>query len=455
MKAGTTLVLAVVFLGLLAVVLFVDRNKPGDAAAPEGKLVELASESVERITFDNGTETMTLVRDGTGVWRIVEPIEAPADTIEISGFLNAFTDLPIDRVLEEKDADLEKYGIPSRVVALKLLGIDRPVKISIGTENAVGRTFFAQREGDPRVVLLPATLRSSLEKTLFDFRRKDDFRFETSSVTRIRLASPHVRWEARKTDGEWFLESPLKALAGGAKITALLDSLSGLRAASFAAETKNPEELKKTGLDRPETTVAVSVSGAKEDLVFAFHRGAEKTYVMNSESPRIIVPESDPLPELEKKPDAFRETRVAVFRSWDAVNLTVKKDGLSLALTKGPDGKWLFDAVPKDEADGAKVEAFLSRIEGLEAAGFVDAPKSPGVYGLASPRVEITIRTREEGAEPAEKSFTLLAGDVDKDGKAAVKNTQFDYLFKVDPAFLEDLPKDVGDWKAVEPEKNG
>jgi len=452
-KAKTTLILAVVFCGLLAAVLFVDRKKPGDAAGPEGKLVEIASENVERISFDNGTETMTLVRDGSVGWQIAEPIETPADTIEVSGFLNAFTDLPIDRVVEEKNADLEKYGIPSRDVALKLRGTDRPVKISIGAENAVGRTFFAQKEGDPRVVLLPATLRSSLEKTLFDFRRKDDFRFETSNVTRIRLVSPHVRWEARKTGGEWFLESPLKALAGEAKITALLDSLSGLRAAAFAAEAKNPEELKKTGLDRPETTVALSVSGAKEELVFAFRRSVEKTYVMNSESPRIIVPESDPLAELGKKPDEFRENRIAVFHSWEAVRLAVKKEGLSLVLAKGPDGKWMFDAGLKDEADGAKVEDFLGKIESLEASGFVDAPKSPDAYGLAAPRAEITIRTREEGEKPVEKEFTLRVGDAGPDGKAAVKNARFDYLFKVDAAFLEDLPKAAGDWKAAAPGK--
>lgn len=453
MKAKTTLILAFVFLGLLAVVLFVDRKKPGDAAAPEGKLVELASENVERITFNNGTETVTLDKNGSGEWRIVGPIETPADTIEVSGFLNAFADLPIDRVVEKENADPKKYGIPSRDVTLKLKGTNRPIRILIGAENAVGRTFYAQKEGDPRVVLLPETLKSSLEKTLFDFRRKDDFRFETANITRIKLASGNILWEARKTGGEWFLESPVKALAGEAKIAALLDSLSGLRAAAFAAEAKNPEELKKTGLDRPEATVTLSVSGAEKDLVFFFRRSVDKTYVMNSESPRIIVPESDPLPELGKKPNEFRENRVAVFHSWEGVKLVIKKEGLSLALTKGPDGKWTFDTGPKDEADASKVESFIRRIEGLEASGYVDDPKSPGAYGLAAPRAEITIRIREEGEKPVEKALTILIGDVDKDDKAVVKNTRFDYLFKIDAAFLNDLPKDAGDWKAAPPEK--
>ncbi|MCX6565752.1 MAG: hypothetical protein NTW38_04915 [Candidatus Aminicenantes bacterium] len=81
------------------------------------------------------------------------------------------------------------------------------------------------------------------------------------------------------------------------------------------------------------------------------------------------------------------------------------------------------------------------------------APKWRLFSALAAPRAEITIRTREEGEKPVEKEFILLVGGIGKDGLTAVRNARFDYLFKVDAAFLEDLPKDAGDWKAAAPEK--
>ena len=221
---------------------------------------------------------MTLARTGPNDWTITAPLETPADPVEVSSFLYALSDLKIERVVEKESADLQKYEIPAREISLKMKGADQPVKIAVGAENGVDGTFFARKEGDPRVVLLPRTLKPSLEKKLFDFRRKDVFRFETGDVARIRLVSGDVRWEARKDGTEWFLEKPVKALARDTEISALLDSLAGLRATEFAVEAKKPGAPEKAGLDRPEIIVALSFAEPRKDLVFAFQKAGEKTY---------------------------------------------------------------------------------------------------------------------------------------------------------------------------------
>ena len=449
MKGRTTLILAAAFLALLAVVLFFDRKKAGDVSGPEDRLAEIAAENVERIVFKNTSGTVTLARTGPNDWTITEPLETPADPVEVSSFLSAFSDLRIERVVEKENADLQKYEIPTREISLKMKGADRPVKILIGAENGVGGTFFARKEGDPRVVLLPSALKPSLEKKLFDFRRKDVFRFETGDVAGIKVESGKVRWEARKAGAEWFLETPLKALARDTEISALLDSLAGLRAAEFSVEAKKSGRPEKAGLDRPETTVTFSFPSPRKDLVFAFQEIGGKTYATNSESPLIVVPESDPTANLKRKADAFRETRIAVFNSWEAVGLQVKNNGLNLDLAKSAEGKWSFVSEPKGEADAGKVEAFLRKVESLEAAGFIDQPKPAAEHGLTVPRAEITIHTREQGENPAEKTITLLFGGPDKDQKMIVRNTRFDYLFKIEGAFLDDLPKSPADWKAA------
>ncbi|MHB8054899.1 MAG: DUF4340 domain-containing protein, partial [Candidatus Aminicenantales bacterium] len=382
MKGRTTLLLAAAFLALLAVVLFLDRNKTGDGAGPGEKLAEIAAENAEEITFKNAAETVTLARTGPNGWMITSPLETPADPVEVSSLLYALSDLRIERVVETESADLQKYEIPTREISLKMKGADKPVKISFGAENAVDGTFFARKEGDPRVVLLSRTLKPSLEKKLFDFRRKDVFRFETGDVARIRLVSGDVRWEAQKTGTEWFLETPMKALAKDMEISALLDSLAGLRATEFAVEAKKPGAPEKAGLDRPETIVTLSFTSPRKDLVFAFQKVGEKTYATNSESPLIVVPETDPSGQLAREADAFRETRVAVFNSWEALALSIKKDGLDLVLSKSAEGKWSFASEPKGEADSAKVESFLRTVESLAATEIIDRPKSPAAYGL-------------------------------------------------------------------------
>jgi hypothetical protein len=451
-KPKTTLILAVVFLALLAVVLFVEKRGSGETG-PEEKLVQIAAADVEKVSLKRGPETVTVAKNAAGEWLVTEPLEAPADSTEVSSFIETFADLKIERVVEKEKADLQKYAIPSQEVSLWLKGADKPVRVLVGSENAIDQTFFGQREGDPRVVLLPGLIKERLEKKTFDFRRKDVFNFETKDIGAVKLVVKDVRWEARKTGAEWFLESPLKALAKDSKISTLLDSLSNLRAKEFAAEAKTPEELKKAGLDKPEAIVTLSFPGSGKELVFSFHKADDKTFAVSSDSPKIVVPEADLFLELEKKAEEYRENKVAAFNSWEAYKVDIKKSGLTLTLTKASNDKWYFDAAQKEEADATKVESFVRKVESLESTEYIDKPKSLAEHGLASPQTEIRIFTREAGEKPVEKSCTVLVGTVDKDKKAVVKNGRFDYLFKVDGAFMDDLPKEAKDWKAPEPVK--
>jgi len=454
-KFKTTLILLVVFLGLLAVVLFVDKKgKPETAGGPEEKLVTLKSADVEKITLKKEDETLNFKKDDKGEWMIAEPMEAKADNAEVNQLADNFSDLKIERVVEKENADLKKYQIPQKEVTLWLKGNAQPVKILIGMENPLDKTLFAQKEGDKRVVLLSSTLKSSFDKKLFDFRQKDIFKFETADVKSIKLQAKDTQWEAQKKDNEWFFEKPLRALAKESKITNILDTLSNLKAKEFISEDKKPEALKKSGLDKPEYQVGLTMPAANKELAFTFHKDAEKTYVTTSQSTKIIVPESDVLAELEKKAAELRENKVVIFNTWQASKVVIKKGGLNITLTKAQNDKWYFDPAQKEEADSSKIETFIRKIESLEAAEYIDAPKAPATYGLDKPQAEVTIWTKETGEKPVEKSFAVLIGSQDKDKKQAVlKNARLDYLFKVDSAFLDEFPKEAKDWKLPEPEK--
>jgi hypothetical protein len=452
-----TLILLVVFAVLLAaVLLFEKKGKPG-AAGPEEKLVQIPSADIEKASLKKDGETLTFKKNDKNEWMIVEPMEVKADTYEVGNFVDGFADLRIERVVEKEKADLKKYEIPQKEVSLWKKGQADPVKILVGMENPLDNTFFAQKEGDPRVVLIPSLLKTPLEKKLFDFRQKDIFRFENKDVGGIKLAAKETKWEARKKDEEWFLESPLKALAKESKISTLLDSLAGIRAKEFVAEAKTPEGVKKHGLDKAEYTIALTLPAANKELVFSLHKAEDKTYVTTSDSTKIIVPETDILFDLEKKADDLRENKVVTFNTWQASKVAIKKGTLTLTITKAQNDKWYFDVEQKEEVDTSKVDTFVRKIESLEAAEYIDQPKALAEYGLASPQAEVTIWTKETDEKPVEKSFSVIVGNVDKDKKqAVVKNARLAYLFKVDSAFLEEFPKEKKDWLVAppaEPEK--
>ena len=126
------------------------------------------------------------------------------------------------------------------------------------------------------------------------------------------------------------------------------------------------------------------------------------------------------------------------------------KGGLTVAAVKEKvkdEEKWRLEAPEKPEADGSKVETFIRKIEGLEAAEFIDAPKGLAEYGLDKPEAEVKVRVKE--GENKTREITILVGREDKEKKqVVVKNSGLGYLFRVDSAFLQDLPKEAKDWKA-------
>lgn len=448
MKFKTTIILFVIFLVLMAYIFLFESKSKNDEHAKE-KLVALSSESVQKIIYKKEDETLEFQKIAEGEWLIIKPLEAKADKYEVNRLAEEFADLRIERVVDEEPADLEKYGIPKKEMSLYFKDKEPQVKILIGMENPLDNTFFAKRENETRVVLLSSSLKNLLEKSVFDFRQKDIFKFETDEAKSIKLRAKKIQWEALKKEEEWFLKKPAKALVKSSKINDILYSLSNLKANKFVSEEKTKEEIKNYGLDQADYEVSLSIPLSNQEVTIYIHKDDEKVYATTSLSPKIIEIEDSIIFDLEKKAEELREKEVANFYSWEVNRLHIKKGNITLTLAKDEENKWHFESQDKEEADKNKIETFIRKIENLEATEFIDPPLNLKDYGLESPQARVQIWLEEE--EEKVKEITILIGSEDKEAKQmVVKNTRFEYLFKVDSAFLEEFPKDLKDWKMEE-----
>jgi len=451
-KFRTTLILLAVGLGLLAIVLYFDSRGARTKAAVEktNTLIDLKGSDIRKASLVRGGETIAFERDEGGPWRLTAPLQAAADDAEVNGLIDSLASLRIERVVEKEAKDLSAYEIPKTEVSLWVKGREEPVKLLVGMENPLDRTLFAKRADDPRIVLLSSTLKTALDKKVFDFRQKDVFKFAAAEVKAIRVKARDVAWQAVREESGWSLKSPIASLAAKGKLDSLLDSLSGLRAKAFVAEAKTPAALKEFGLDKPEYEVALSLPASNQEIVFALHKAGENSYATTSQSTRIVTFEGTLLADLDRKVDELREKKVADFYSWDADRVSLKRGGAVIAAVKEKAGNadtWVLEGPAKEEADRAKIEDFLRKVEGLEAASFIDAPGPPASYGL-EPGAEIRIRTKDY--QGREKETVLLVGAEDTARKeVAVKSPGLGYLFRVDSAFLQAWPKEAGDWKAA------
>ena len=457
MKSRTLLILFAIVLVLLAYVYFFEfKGKAARQEAKEkaAKLVDVSADDVQAVTFKKEGATIAFKKDDKGTWSLTQPLAANADENEVSNFVDSFVSLTPDRTVEEAPKDLKAYEIPKMEVTLELKSGKPPVKLLVGMENPLDKSFFAKREDQAKVVLLGSSLKSSLDKTLFDFRQKDVFKFETDKVKTIALKAKDVAWQAERKDADWFLAKPFSVMAKKTSVESLLNTLSELKAKSFVSEDKKPDEVAKFKLDKPDYEVRLRLPASNQEVAFAFHKLDDKVYATTSASTKIVEVESSALTDLEKKPDEYQEKQVAVFSSWEAVKLVLKKGGVALTVAKDKDENWRIEAPFKSEADGDKVETLIRKIESLEAAGFIIPPITLKDDGLASPQAEIAVTVKELGADDKakEREIRLLVGREDIEKKqVVVKNASLDYLFWVDPEFLKEFPAKAEDWKPAPP----
>ncbi len=448
MKFKTTIILFAVFLVLLTTILLFEFKGKGEEYE-EKKLVALSSDEVTKIIFKKPDETLTFEIDEEGEWLIKDPLEAKADKYEVNRLAENFSDLRIERVVEEMSENPGKYEIPQKEISLYFKDKEQPVKILIGMENPLDNTFFAKREDEERVVLVPSHLKSLMEKKIFDFRKKDIFNFETDNVKNIKLRAKKIQWEAQQKEAEWFLTKPAGALAKSSQINDILSSLSNLKAKEFVSEDKTKEEIKKYGLDTSEYQITLLIPSENQEITFSLQKEEDKVYATTSLSSKIVQTEDSILSDLEKEAEELREKKVSSFYSWEVKKLHLKKGKIDLTVAKGEEDKWFFEPPLKEEADKNKIETFIRKIESLEADEFIDPPLNLEDHGLEEPQAEIKIWVEED--EEKTKEITLSVGSEDKEAKkVVVRNARFGYLFRVDSSFLEEFPRDMKDWKLEE-----
>jgi hypothetical protein len=355
--------------------------------------------------------------------------------------------------VEEAPLNLEKYGIPQRQVELHISGQEKVEKILIGMENPLDNTFFAKTAEEPKVVLIPSSLKNQLEKEVFDFRQKDIFKFETDQAKNVKLRAKGVQWEAEKEDEDWFLRKPVYALAQKSKINDILYALSNLKATAFVSEEKQEEELENYGLKTPDYEITINFPAENQRVTFFIHKKDEKSHATSSISSKILQVEDSILSDLEKEPGDLRDKEVADFFTWEVKKLQINKGETSLILTKDDEENWQFEEPELQGADNEKIQSFLRAVEALESEEFIDPPLSLGDFGLDVPEAEVKIWIGDE--EEILEEVIIQIGTEDKDGKKVyVKNKRFPYVFRVDSAFLEKFPEQAQDWKSSpEPEK--
>ena len=174
---------------------------------------------------------------GEGQWRLVAPIQAPADNAAVEALVSQLADAKREEVVVEKDADLRDFALdqPSGGVTFEPTSPGaKPQVLFFGMDAPAGAQAYAMLDGRSEVFLTGLGVKSSALKDAGDLRDKSPWSFDPNLVSALRVGAMAL---SKGKDGSWTVTQAGVAEPGrNAAVQAWLQQLGGLKALSVPSE---------------------------------------------------------------------------------------------------------------------------------------------------------------------------------------------------------------------------
>ena len=441
----STIALIVVLGGLGAYIYFVTSKMPeggslaGDAKKQEKVFASLQADKIDEVKVSTAAGDITSLKKEGGAWKITEPTVLPASESEVSGLTSALGQAEMVRVIDENPANLNDYGLsnPRVEIAFKAAGDKGYRKLYVGEKTPTGGDFFAKRNDEKKVFLIPASLDTSLNRTTFDLRDKTLIKFERDKVDALDITAGGKTLAIAKDGGEWKLSRPVQTKADFGSVEGLVGRLQTAQMKSIAADSVPASELKKYGLDKPEATVNLSLGSARATLLFGAKAADNTVYARDASKDSVITVESALLDDIKKSADDYRRKDVFEFRPFNATRIEITRNGQTITLerTKGqgeaaPD-KWKRVGPTAGDLTKEQSDGLLGKLSNIRVASFVD---STAKTGLDKPAITVLVKF-DDGKKEERASFGQSGSDVyvsrpNEPGAAKIDAADFNDVIK-------------------------
>lgn len=441
-SAVTTLALLAVAGAAVAIAFFgVEKPRRSEEARKETeeKLVVLDPAHVVRITVVAKGGTVGLGRAPGQPWRVVAPVEAPADAFAVQSLLDAVTGLKRLSRVADPGASLAEYGLdsPRAKVTLSVEGGGEE-SVALGTDNPFDSSVYV-RVGQGGVDRVSGGARWSLEKDLFDLRDKRVLPLDGGEVTRLEVRGGKVPYALARGASGWKLASPLSDAADEAAVGRILGALRDLRATRILDAAGPDRDL---GLDRPRWTVKVTVPSGERVLVAGAPPKKEPgvLYARVAGTRTVAAIPETALSPLDADLLSLRDKSAVAFDPEKAAAVKVETAGGSIELQKRPGGDgglpaWSLTAPRAAPALAWKVSGLLAGLTTLRATRFVDETGAKaGAFGLDRPVTVVTV------LGPGGETLGKLEVGREEGDRAFVRGSRSAKILEVPKASLSQIP---------------
>jgi hypothetical protein len=331
---------AAVFLVLLAVTVWLRRTPERPEDRPFFTLKALTPDT---LTVVFGPDTTVVVPGGKTGWRVVSPVDYPADGLLVETVLKRLEDLEVKTVYPMTDQKLDSYGmrVPRGMLRAAYADGRAPDTLFVGGFTPNGAYDYVRPGSAPEVGLLESRIsKSYFLKETREIRETRLLPFSETRVRRFELlgAGDAVR-AAAETDGtgRWKVTEPYPGPGDAEEIGEYLKALNHMHIRDFVPGGR--ARWGETGLENPGLGVRVvlddgsrlgAYTGAPGPFGDVYARGASDPQVF-------LVPDRYPS-VLERSADAFRRAAAVTFGLAQADSVRVTQGTASVVVDLPPPG---------------------------------------------------------------------------------------------------------------------
>lgn len=401
----STLILLVIFLGLLGYIYFYESKRPaGPTPETKAKVFTVESDKITELSLKAASGERSALKKSGGTWTLVQPEPTGADESEVSSITSSLANLEIQRVLEDNPTDLKQYGLaePRVEVAYKTGGGDSK-RLLIGDKTATGGDLYAKLPDEKRVFLIGGFLDGTFNKTTFNLRDKSVLKVEREKVDALEIdasdpKASHLRFE-KKAGEDWTMTRPVAARADVPAVEGVIGRLQSAQMKSIVA----PEaaKLAEYGLDKPALTVTIGAASARHQLLIGKEAPESAVYARAASRPMVFTVDKSIVDDIKKPVDDFRDKELFKFRAFNAERLEIArgKDTWVFEKSKGTgaadkEEKWKQVSPAAKDLDVSKMDTLLMKLSNLRAKSFPDGKVKTGIESPV-----LTVKAKYEGKE--------------------------------------------------------
>lgn len=433
MKGKGLLAAAIVLAALSGTLYWSNHRKPStssvtSAAESSPKVLDIKPADVVAIKIARkDRQELALSKNASGKWQITSPKQLAADQEAVSSLLSSLSPLNSDRLLEEKAADLNAYGLAKPAAEISVMEKNNKSEdLLLGDDTPTSSGAYAAVKGDPRVFIIATYNKTSLDKSENDLRDKRLLTFDAEKLSRVELTAKKETIEFGRNKDQWQILKPKPMRANQSAVEDLVRSLGDAKMELSATEDEK-KDLSTFNGGKPVATARVTdVAGTQELQV---HKNKDDYYAKSSTVAGVYKVLSSVGTSVDKGLDDFRNKKLFDFGFVDPEKIEIHDGAKSYFLTRsGSD--WWSNGTKMDEGS---VSTLVSDIRDLSATKFPEG-------GFTTSLLDVTV-TSDTGKR-VEKVLIAKNGD-----RYIAKRENEPALYELSATAITDLQKASADVK--------